>query len=287
MKVHGRFKLFTTLAIIFFHVLAGIAVWQMFTIGFSRAAWLVVISIYFIRMIGITVGYHRLLAHASYRPRPLFAKIVLAFAAAALQGPGAWWSKVHIQHHARTDVPGDPHRPSEYQGGLIGFFWAHVGWLFYHSQVPAGYFEPPWTAEKKKLLEWQSRWYWVFALTGILLPALTGWRSLLLGAFGLVVGWNITWSVNSIGHVMGDHAIGWSGDTLESHRARNFPLQCLWNVLALISGGELRHADHHAFQGSARLGKRWYEFDPGWWVIWLAQRLNWVSEVKRPDLKTM
>lgn len=287
MGVHGRFKLFTTLAIVFFHVLAGTALWQMFTGGFSKTAWLTVILLYGIRVIGITDGYHRLLAHDSYRPKRLFAKVMLAFGAAGLQGPGKWWSKVHIQHHARTDVSGDPHRPSEYGGGLIGFFWAHMGWLSFEVQTPAGYFKPPMSAEKNQLLDWQERWYWLFALGGLLLPALAGWRAFLLGAFGLVLGWHITWSVNSLCHVMGNHATDRSGSILESRRARNFPLQCLWNVLAMLSGGELRHADHHAFQGSARLGKRWYEFDPGWWVIWFAQKMGWASDLQRPDLKAV
>lgn len=289
-KVHGPFKLPTTLAIAAFHILAGIAVWQMAVTGFSKFAWIVVAFIYVARAIGVTDGYHRLLAHESYRPKPFFAKLLLAGAAMSLQGSGKWWSKVHIQHHTYTDHPGDPHRPNEYGGGLTGFFWAHMGWMFFQEltpERPAGYVRPAISNEKQYLLDWQKRWYWFFAIGGLLLPAIAGWRALLLGALGLVIGWHITWSVNSVCHVIGDHSVDRSGKVLESRKARNFPLQCLWNVLAIISVGEFRHADHHSFQGSARLGKRWYEIDPGWFVIWIAGKLGWVKDIQRPDKKVL
>jgi stearoyl-CoA desaturase (delta-9 desaturase) len=37
--------------------------------------------------------------------------------------------------------------------------------------------------------------------------------------------------------------------------------------LALITAGEGLHNNHHAAPTSARLSHRWFEIDPGWWVI--------------------
>lgn len=289
MQIHGRQLLpSTTLGIATFHVLAACAIWQLaFTKNhlstFSKTAWLIVIALYIVRILGITVGYHRLLAHGSYTPKPWFAKVMLACAATSLQGVGIWWKNVHQQHHAFPDVPGDPHRPTEF-GGLKGFIWSHVGWVLFAVKSPPGYIKPETPENISALLDWQKRWYALFAIAGILLPLLAGWNGFLLGALGLVFSWHVTWSINSVGHVFGDHAHDRNGKLLESRRARNFPLWCLFNLMALISGGELRHADHHAYPGSARLGRGYGQLDPGWLVIWFAKILHLVKNVKRPDL---
>jgi stearoyl-CoA desaturase (delta-9 desaturase) len=285
MQIHGReFLPSTALGIGAFHALAACAVWQLVfaRTHFTKTAWLIVIALYIVRILGITVAYHRLLAHGSYTPKPWFAKIMLACAAVSLQGLGTWWKRVHKQHHAFADVLGDPHRPTEFEG-LKGFMWSHVGWILFTVKSPSGYVEPETPEDISALLNWQKRWYFLFALAGILLPLLAGWNGFLLGSLGLVLSWHITWSVNSVGHVFGDHAKDQHGKLLESRRARNFPLWCLFNILALLSGGELWHANHHAFPGSARLGWGNWQFDPGWRTIWVANKMGWVKNIKRPD----
>jgi stearoyl-CoA desaturase (delta-9 desaturase) len=37
--------------------------------------------------------------------------------------------------------------------------------------------------------------------------------------------------------------------------------------LALLTLGEGLHNNHHAAPSTARLAHRWYEVDPGWWII--------------------
>ena len=51
----------------------------------------------------------------------------------------------------------------------------------------------------------------------------------------------------------------------------------------LISMGESWHNNHHAFPGSARLGLRPGEADPGWWMLCLWQRLGLAWNVRTPD----
>jgi stearoyl-CoA desaturase (delta-9 desaturase) len=52
----------------------------------------------------------------------------------------------------------------------------------------------------------------------------------------------------------------------------------------LITMGEAWHNNHHAFPGSARLGVKEGEMDPGWWVLSVLGRLGLVWNVKTPEM---
>ena len=86
--------------------------------------------------------------------------------------------------------------------------------------------------------------------------------------------------------MIGSHATDAAGNRLESRNARNFPLHCLYGTLGLLSFGEFWHAEHHTEQGSARLGKKWYQLDPGWYSVLLAEKLGLVWNVQRPKVGT-
>ena len=63
---------------------------------------------------GITVGFHRLFTHRSFKPNRAV-KIVLAIAGSmAIQGPVVRWVADHRKHHKFSDRDGDPHSPWRY-----------------------------------------------------------------------------------------------------------------------------------------------------------------------------
>jgi stearoyl-CoA desaturase (delta-9 desaturase) len=51
---------------------------------------------------------------------------------------------------------------------------------------------------------------------------------------------------------------------------------------SLITMGECWHNNHHAYPGSARLGLRKGEWDPGWWVLCGLSRFGLVWGLKQP-----
>src|SRR5277367_4263166 len=74
--------------------------------------------------LGITIGYHRLLAHRALRAAPLFEYIFVIGGYLAFQGSPIWWAAIHRAHHRYSDTDLDPHTPKK------GLKYALLGWLF-------------------------------------------------------------------------------------------------------------------------------------------------------------
>jgi stearoyl-CoA desaturase (delta-9 desaturase) len=96
------------------------------------------------------------------------------------------------------------------------------------------------------------------------LVAIFGWQVGLLAAFvhvNLYLGGSA--AVNAIGHHFGRRPYDNGAGNLQ------------W--LAFITAGEGLHNNHHAAPTSAKLAHRWFEIDPGWYVI---KALTWMRLAK-------
>jgi stearoyl-CoA desaturase (delta-9 desaturase) len=76
--------------------------------------------------------------------------------------------------------------------------------------------------------------------------------------------------VNSATHLWGSRRF----DTRDDSRNN-------WWV-ALVTGGEGWHNNHHAHPVSARHGFAWYEIDPNYWGIWLLAKLGLARKIQGP-----
>ena len=84
----------------------------------------------------------------------------------------------------------------------------------------------------------------------------------------VTLGLHATWLVNSATHMWGRRRFATRDDS------RN-------NLLvALITGGEGWHNNHHAHPVSARHGLTWYELDPNYWVIWMLSRIGLAKKIQ-------
>src|SRR3954449_648639 len=116
----------------------GLVAWQVWSelLGWSD---LIVFAIMYIATgLGITVGFHRLFTHRSFKTGKAVRAILAALGSAAIEGPVISWVADHRRHHAYSDQPGDPHSPHVdhgvgWTGALRGLLHAHVGWLFIHT----------------------------------------------------------------------------------------------------------------------------------------------------------
>ncbi|MGA3081789.1 MAG: fatty acid desaturase [Terracidiphilus sp.] len=260
----------TLAVIVAFHLGAVAALffftWQRLTV--MLALYVVAINI------GIGMCYHRLLTHRGYQA-PKWVEYAMAVCATlALEGGPIFWVATHRVHHQFSDQDGDPHTPRE------GGWWAHTGWLLWgnamHAQTEVLDRYVP-DLGRDRFHVWLSKYHWIpLVASGALLFGLGwiwgGWANavgmLLWGAFVRVtLGLHATWLVNSATHLWGSRRFQTRDDSRNN-----------WWV-ALVSGGEGWHNNHHANPVSARHGLAWYEIDPNYWGIWLLSKLGLARKI--------
>jgi stearoyl-CoA desaturase (Delta-9 desaturase) len=248
----------------------GVAAWQSWD-GLLKPRDLAIFAVlYVLTGFGVTIGYHRLFTHRSFKTGPVLRAILAILGSAAIEGPVISWVADHRKHHAFTDVQGDPHSPHVdhgvgVRGALRGLVHAHIGWLFVHDQRGArDRYAPDLMADP--VMRFVDRWFYVWAVGGVAVAFGLGWvlggsleaalTALLWGgAIRLMLLHHVTFSINSICHVFGRKRFE-TGD-----ESRNV----FW--LSLITFGESWHNNHHAFPTSARHGMGRWELDPSALVI--------------------
>jgi len=260
------------------------AIWRLWGAGISGLDFGLFLGFYMATGLGITVGYHRLFTHRSFRaPTPV--RVALAtLGSLAVEGDVVQWSATHRRHHAFADRYGDPHSPHlakarGAKGVLMGLWHAHMGWLFDGSRTDPNEWTPdlvgdPAIARVARAFPWLTVATFVapaligFAVTGTFGGAMTAfiWGSL-VRVFLLH---HVTWSINSICHFYGK----------EAYRAKDESRNVA--LMSPISFGESWHNNHHAFPWSARLGLRPWQIDPGWYLIKILSALRLVRDVKTP-----
>jgi fatty-acid desaturase len=201
--------------------------------------------------LGISMGYHRLHTHRSYRVPIAIEYFFAVCGTLSLEGGPIFWVSTHRLHHQKSDQPGDPHSPRD------GGWWAHMGWLLVgktkHGDVAMmSKYAPDLTRDR--FYVWLDKYHWFpMIVLGALLYALGGMPFVMWGIFlRVVVGLHTTWLVNSATHMWGTRRF----DTRDDSRNN-------W-LVALITSGEGWHNNHHAHPTSARHGLAWYEFDLSW-----------------------
>ncbi|MGN6133660.1 MAG: acyl-CoA desaturase, partial [Aureliella sp.] len=213
---------------------------------------------------GITIGYHRLLTHRSFRTPKWVERCFAILGICCFEDSPVRWVVVHRIHHVHSDEKPDPHSP------IVNFLWSHFGWLVVRNRTTQSIGA---TAQFAKDLLRDPFYMWlekrpyvqlgialgqipIFFLLGFVGSWLTRgdvWSAAQLGASLVVWGvfvrvvavWHITWSVNSLSHMFGyqNYATG--------ERSRNN-----WFV-ALITVGEGWHNNHHEDPSAASVQHRW------------------------------
>jgi len=241
---------FTAIVLAIFHIGAIAALFM-----FSWRNLLVAAVMYYIATgLGISMGYHRLHTHRSYRV-PLWLEYFFAFCGSlTLEGGPIFWVATHRLHHQFSDQEGDPHSPRD------GAFWSHVGWILFgeanHANTKLMSKYSPDLA-KHRFYVWLNDYHWIpITVTSLAMWAIGGLPMMLWGTFlRVVVGLHATWAVNSATHMWGARRFNTRDDSRNT-----------WWV-AIVSFGEGWHNNHHAHPTSARHGLAWWEFDPSWLLV--------------------
>jgi stearoyl-CoA desaturase (delta-9 desaturase) len=261
----------TLVVLIVFHLGAVAALffftWQRLT---------VMVGLYVLAInVGIGMCYHRLLTHRGYQVPKWLEHSMAVCATLSLEGGPIFWVATHRVHHQFSDREGDPHTPRE------GGWWAHLGWIVWgnalHAQTHALARYVP-DLDRDRFYLWLSKYHWIpITASGALLFGLGwlwgGWTNavgmLLWGGFlRVTLGLHATWLVNSATHLWGSRRFETRDDSRNN-----------WWV-ALVTGGEGWHNNHHAHPVSARHGLAWYEIDPNFWGIWLLAKLGLARKIQ-------
>ena len=227
-------------------------------------------ALYFITgCIGITFGYHRLIAHKSFVV-PKWLEYAAAYCGAlSIQGDPIEWASTHRYHHLHTDTPKDPH--STYEGA----WWSHAGW-FLDNEMTLSRTEDHSNAKEMKAQPFyrymQKTYSWHILLSFALLYAFGGLPAMIWGGcVRTCIVWHITWSINSFCHIYGKQ----SYDTKDLSKNNWF--------FGLLAWGEGWHNNHHAFEYSARHGLEPHQFDLTWLIIRGLQKVGLAKRVKLPS----
>jgi stearoyl-CoA desaturase (Delta-9 desaturase) len=257
----------------------GLAGWQMWNSWLHWYDLIAFLAVYIPTGLGITVGFHRLFTHRSFKTGRVVRFVLAALGSAAIEGPVVAWVADHRKHHAFSDEEGDPHSPHVDHGGLRGLFHAHVGWLFIHDQrALKTRYAPDLLADP--VVSFVNRTFLWWVLAGFVAPFTIGYllggtlvgglTSLLWGGLiRMLVLHHVTYSINSLCHVFGRR------DFETGDESRNLA----W--LALPSFGESWHNNHHAFPTSSVHGLKWWQVDLSSMVIRALERTGLAWDVVR------
>lgn len=255
--------------ILFF--LLHLAALSIFFVPFSWKMVTLCIGLYYLRMFGITAGYHRYFSHRAFKTSRAFQFILAWLGATALQRGPLWWAAHHRHHHRFSDQAEDIHSPV-----LTGFWNSHVGWII-SGKYDRTRFELIQDFAKYKELQWLNRHHMVpgVALT-VLLFIFGGWAALAWGFFlSTVLLYHATFSINSLVHVFGSRRYA------TPDQSRNNP----W--LSLLTMGENWHNNHHAYMSSANQGFFWWELDLSFYVLRVLGVLGVVHGLRLPPMKRL
>ncbi|KAL4578208.1 hypothetical protein LXL04_014328 [Taraxacum kok-saghyz] len=250
------------------HVLAACAPFV-----FDSGAIRVAVVLGFLTGFGITLGYHRLLCHRSFKVPKWLEYFVAYCGAHAFQRDPMFYVNTHKSHHKYTDTERDPVCPGH------GFWYSNMGWFCNNDHVAklcgesrgGQYSKVP---ELKAQLFYRllhDTYFWQPAALGALLY-LYGGFPYLAWALGMraVVVHHLASLASYASHLWGDRPWN-SPDAATNH----------W-LVALLTLGEGWHNNHHAFQRSARHGLEWWQFDPTWELIKFLQLVGLATNVRLP-----
>jgi stearoyl-CoA desaturase (delta-9 desaturase) len=209
---------------------------------------------HFIRAIGLTLAFHRYFAHRAFKMNRVARFVWAWIATSAMQKGPLWWAGHHVNHHKYADREGDPHSPM-----VSGIYYAHIGWFLNDARHDKIEPSNPVVRDFSKAPEiaFLDRYFF-------LPPLLLAVAMFAIGGFPLLI-WGFclptmtlahaTFAINTVNHMFGTRRF----ETRDE--SRNNP------VTAFFAAGEGWHNNHHRYQGAARNGFYWWEFDPTWYVI--------------------
>jgi stearoyl-CoA desaturase (delta-9 desaturase) len=230
---------------------------------------LITVAILQVSVFVTTIYLHRAMCHRGLELRPWVASLMHLHLSLFTGIVPREWVAVHRKHHHFSDKEGDPHSP--YLFGLWKVFFHN--YFMYRKEIAN-----PATVRKYTP---DYRPDWVDRIPFIRYGALYG-----LAIFMLMFGWAwglAAWAFHVVGYIFLNasinsicHMIGYRNyDNLATNH----------QFIALLTGGEGLHNNHHEYPSSAKFALKRREIDPAWPVIRLLTSLGLASVRPEPIAK--
>lgn len=240
---------------------------------------------YFLSLTGLTVGFHRLYTHRSFKANRYLGYVLAIFGSMSAQGPVIFWVATHRRHHIHSDKEHDPHSPIfgekvGFWGNLKKIWHSHIGWQFSNDLPNTSKYARD-LLKDPTLLKINKRYlYWVYL--GLLIPGLFGYiatqtiEGTLLaflwgGLIRIFLVSHAVYSLNSLCHLFG----------VNKFRTGEGSRNNWW--LAIPTLGEGWHNNHHAFPNAASLRFKWWQIDISAIIIWFLRKLGLVEKIFKPS----
>lgn len=236
-----------------------------FALGFSWRGVVLCLVSYWVRMFGVTAGFHRYFSHRAYRMNRFWQFMMAFLAMTSAQKGVLWWAATHRHHHRYSDQPEDLHSPVQQ-----GFWWSHIGWILARDEGEPDFSRIPDLVKYPELRWLEKNQYVPTMLYAVALALLFGPEGLVYGYFlSTVLLWHGTFAINSVMHVFGKRVYDTADDSRNSM------------IFALLTLGEGWHNNHHHAPGSAAQGFHWWQIDVSYYGLLLLEKLRIVSALNR------
>lgn len=246
-------------------------------VGWSRAAVITAVTLYFARMLAITGFYHRYFSHKTFRTSRWFQFVMAVIGNTSVQRSPLWWAAHHRFHHLNADLENDIHSPRRH-----GLLWSHIGWVTSKTNFNTRRKLIPDFTNYPELLfldRFDTIVPVIFAVSifgfGVFLekcfPAL-GTNGMQMLVWGFVIStvflFHGTFTINSLSHKFGTRRYPTKDDS-----RNNF-------LLSLVTLGEGWHNNHHHYSAATRQGFFWWEIDITYYFLLLLNRLGLIWDLK-------
>jgi stearoyl-CoA desaturase (delta-9 desaturase) len=218
---------------------------------------LLLLTFWFLSGMGITMGYHRLFAHSSYKTNIFVEWVLMILGSMAFENTILKWASDHRTHHSKAETKDDPYSITE------GFWHAHIGWILKNTPEEKSKVRGVKDLQEKSAIKFQNKYYfYIGGVIGFGIPLAIGFLynrplgALLWGGFlRVTLVHHATFFINSLCHYVGRRPYNFDSTARDS-----------WFV-SLFTFGEGYHNYHHTFQWDYRNGIKWFAFDPSKWII--------------------
>jgi fatty-acid desaturase len=223
------------------HLLSFIGIfWIIYT---SQYFWIpvIILSWWFFGILGINVGYHRLISHRSFKTHKWVEYILGVIGIINTLGSPLAWVAIHRQHHRSTETKDDPHSPY-----FIGKINAWFGWWNLKSLD----FKLIKDIKRDKFYKLTHKYYLEIIIAYCLILALINpWLIVYFYALPACLSLHASSSIIVIAHIHG----------YRTHETKDESRNS-W-IANLITMGEGWHNNHHAKPYAWNNQEQWWEWD--------------------------